>query len=99
MNTHIQPKGQKEGAAQKATRLLSYGSAIGFTFFGTGPAFQASQDYIREYVSLTYSDNLETASLVFWFALLALIIFTVSTIIIQLIVDIFRSRSFLKFTR
>lgn len=72
----------------KARDLLAKTLAVGTTFFATGPAFMASEDFIGEFVANTYGESLVGISFLFWFVILLVAIFAVSTLMIATLINL-----------
>lgn len=80
--------GPKQPAFKQATDLLARTTAVGITFFGTGPAFSASNMYVRDFVAQTYGVELGGLASLLWFGILAVSIFSFATLFIAALVQI-----------
>lgn len=82
------PHSPKPPAYRQATDLLARTAAIGITFFGTGPAFAATEMSVRDFVAGTYGIELGGIASLLWFAILAVSIFSFATLFIAALVQI-----------
>ena len=71
-----------------ARDLLARTMAVGTTFFATGPAFSASEVFIGEFVADTYGSGLVGVAYLFWFVILLVAIFAVSTLMIATLINL-----------
>lgn len=75
-------------AFARARDLLANTMAVGITFFGTGPAYSSSVDFIQDFVSDAYGYELVGIASVLWFVMLAVMIFALSTLLVTTLVQI-----------
>lgn len=80
-------KSPSSGSAfEEGGNLLSKSAAIAITFFATGPSFSATEQHIRSFVSGTYAPELATIAALFWFGLLAVLIYALATLLIAALI-------------
>ena len=82
------PQPPKPSAFAQSGDLLARSSAVGLTFFGTGPAFAATQTHIAEFVAEAYSASLVGVATLLWFILVAVVIFAFSTLLVAAVIQI-----------
>ena len=80
--------GPKQPAFKQATDLLARTAAIAVTFFGTGPAFAATETGVRDFVAGAYGVELAGLASLLWFGILAVSIFSFATLFIAALVQI-----------
>jgi len=80
--------GSKRPAFKQATDLLARTAAVGVTFFGTGPAFSATNAQVQNFVAGTYGIELGGIASVLWFGILAVSIFAFATLFIAALVQV-----------